>query len=559
MKSFLSALFAAGRSRIVLTLLLAVATAVLEGAGLLALAPMLAATGGAGGFRSVAVADIVQWGLPSVLALWVGLVALHALVSAARDRAILVLQQKVVDHLRSSLFAAAAAMEWRAFTGERGSDLATALTLSAQRVQLAINAFLNGLARFCLLIAQAAIALWLSPAAGGVAIAAGLALALARGRWLRLALGRGQRIGETNRRLLSRVETHLAAMKLIKSWGLGLRAAEEFDRELRDQTDDLVRHQTAMAGAATLSRVLAAVLAAAGIGFAIYGLGLSGAPLLMLAAVLARLLPAAGDFVRMAAQLAEALPAWAEIRTIRDRLAEAAEPEEERDVAPPSGDILFNSVSFAWDGRPDTALCGIDARVAAGKITALIGPSGAGKTTLADLALGLLLPDLGSVTVGGRSLTGATRLAWRRNSAYVPQESFLVHGTIRENLLWGRPDASEELLWQSLRAAQAEMLVRGLPEGLDAVVGDRGSRLSGGERQRLALARALVRQPAFLVLDEATNAVDDDSEKLILAALEGLRGKLTMLVIAHRLSTARMADRVLTLKDGCLREMSQGD
>lgn len=558
MRFFFTTLLSAGRSRVVLTLLLAAVAAGLEGAGLLALAPMLAMIGGAGGFRSAAVATVVRWGLPAVLVLWVGLVALHALVSAGRDRAILVLQQKVIDHLRSSLFAAAAAMEWRDFTVERGSDLTTALTMSAQRVQMATNAFLNGSARFCLVLAQGAIALWLSPAAGGAALAVGLILALARGRGLRLALRRGQRLGETNRRLQARVESHLAAMKLIKSWGLGSRVTGEFERELRDQTEEQLRHQTAMAAATIMSRVLAALLAAAGIGFAVYALGFSGAPLLLLAAVLARLLPAAGDFVRMAAQLAESLPAWTEIRTMRERFAGAAEYEEET-VAPPQGDILFSAVSFTWGERLDAVLSEAEAAVAAGRITALIGPSGAGKTTLADLALGLLLPDRGEVTVGNRTLTGATRLAWRRASAYVPQESFLFHGSIRDNLLWGRPDASEELLWQSLRAAQAETLVRGLPEGLDTVVGDRGSRLSGGERQRLALARALVRQPAFLVLDEATSAVDDESEKLILAALEGLRGKLTMLVIAHRLSTVRIADRILVLKEGRLRETGPSD
>jgi ATP-binding cassette, subfamily C, bacterial len=182
--------------------------------------------------------------------------------------------------------------------------------------------------------------------------------------------------------------------------------------------------------------------------------------------------------------------------------------------------------------------------------TALIGPSGAGKTTLADLAVGLLSPSSGRILVDGIPLTGEAVAHWRDAIAMVPQEAFLFHESIRANLLWAHPEANELDMWQAVAIASAEAFVRQLPDGLDTVVGDRGARLSGGERQRIALARALLRRPALLVLDEATNSLDAGNETLILDALARMHGQVTMLVIAHQPSTIRDADQVITVDLG---------
>jgi ATP-binding cassette subfamily C protein len=167
-----------------------------------------------------------------------------------------------------------------------------------------------------------------------------------------------------------------------------------------------------------------------------------------------------------------------------------------------------------------------------------------------DLLLGLLTPQEGRILVDGTPLTPALIGAWRRQVGYVPQETLLFHATIRENLLWVRPDATDEEMSEALRLAAADGFVANLPRGLETVVGDRGVLLSGGERQRLSLARALLRRPRLLVLDEATSSLDSENEMRIQKAIDGLHTQVTMVIVAHRLSTIRSADFIYVLDHG---------
>ncbi len=185
---------------------------------------------------------------------------------------------------------------------------------------------------------------------------------------------------------------------------------------------------------------------------------------------------------------------------------------------------------------------------------AVIGASGSGKSTLADIVMGLLVPDSGTLSVDGRAVCGAGRIGWRRAVAYVPQEVFLFHDSIRANLAWGLDDAgnsgaNEAAMADALRSAAADF-VFALPHGLDTIVGDGGVRLSGGERQRIALARALLRRPSLLILDEATSALDIENELRIRDAIEQLHGRLTVIVIGHRLPTLDHADQVIRMSEG---------
>lgn len=248
------------------------------------------------------------------------------------------------------------------------------------------------------------------------------------------------------------------------------------------------------------------------------------------------------------------------LESVRSIAEVLAEPDEERNegkhlVHEAFGEINFEQVSFQYPDDGAAALHDINLRVAPGETVAFVGASGSGKSTLLNLALGFLRPTSGRILLDGDDSDTLDLRTFRRFVSVVPQESVLFEGTIRENVAYGLKDVSEEQIWAALENANAAELVSGLPQGLETVVGERGARLSGGQRQRLAIARALVRNPKVLLLDEATSALDSQSEALVKEALDRLMAGRTTLVVAHRLSTIRSADRIVVLERGQIVEV----
>jgi ATP-binding cassette subfamily C protein len=370
-------------------------------------------------------------------------------------------------------------------------------------------------------------------------------------RRLRRAFRQGRATARGGQTLQAIVSEHVAAMKLAKAHG----AEAGLTAHFRAALGHVRAARLALVRQRVLARMGFRITALLGLTVVVWisvtQFGVKGPALLVLVAVFARLVPGFTDVLQNAHVLAEAVSAWAE--TERQFLPLNAAREAAAGAAP-SGSVTFAQVDMTWPGRGEAALRGVNLTLAARRTTALVGPSGAGKTTLADLALGLLTPSGGQICVGGTELRGPARTAWRQKLAYVPQADLLFNDTVRANLLWARMDASEAALWAVLRLAVLEDVVRRLPNGLDSVLGDRGIFLSGGERQRLALARALLREPEFLVLDEATSHLDGANERLIQTALDGLRHRVTLLVIAHRLETVRHADHIVVVEAGRILE-----
>lgn len=214
-------------------------------------------------------------------------------------------------------------------------------------------------------------------------------------------------------------------------------------------------------------------------------------------------------------------------------------------------EIVIKSVSFTYPNRPIPAISNITFTIPKGSSVAFVGPSGAGKTTLIDIILGVLNPNTGTVSISGISPLSAVA-KWPGAISYVPQDVIIVAGSIRENIALGYPvtEATDELISGALRVSHLEEFVSRLPEGVDTHVGERGARISGGQRQRLGIARAMFTQPKLLVLDEATSSLDGESEASISEAIQALRGRTTVVVIAHRLSTVRNVDIVVYIADG---------
>jgi ABC-type multidrug transport system fused ATPase/permease subunit len=218
------------------------------------------------------------------------------------------------------------------------------------------------------------------------------------------------------------------------------------------------------------------------------------------------------------------------------------------------GEIVFDDVHFSYDGS-DEVLHDVEFHVAPGEVVALVGPSGAGKTSIANLLCRFYDPTHGRVLVDGHDLRRVQVRSLRRHVAVVLQDTFLFNASVRDNLLYGKPDATEAELIAAAQAAYAHEFIVQLPQGYDTVIGERGVKLSGGQRQRLALARALLADPRILILDEATSSVDAEAEYLIQQALEEVMKGRTALVIAHRLSTICNADKIIALEDGRIREI----
>ncbi|GMQ29640.1 ABC transporter ATP-binding protein [Algoriphagus confluentis] len=213
------------------------------------------------------------------------------------------------------------------------------------------------------------------------------------------------------------------------------------------------------------------------------------------------------------------------------------------------GDMEFREVSFAYESDKEVVK-GISFQAPAGSVTALVGTSGSGKTTIAGLAATFLNPDSGQITLDGKDLQEVTLQSFRSHLGVVLQDDFLFEGTIRENILFPRPDATEEEVQKAVKAAHVQEFSDRFEEGLDTLIGERGVKLSGGQRQRIAIARAILADPRILILDEATSNLDTESETLIQASLKELMKGRTTFVIAHRLSTIRQADQILVIEQG---------
>ena len=265
-----------------------------------------------------------------------------------------------------------------------------------------------------------------------------------------------------------------------------------------------------------------------------------------------------GGMASLYAQLRAAIGGVQRVFEILDTRS-TVQDEPNADVMPPAlGHISFENVSFTYDGEAHV-LHNVSLDVKAGEILALVGPSGAGKSTIFNLIPRFYDPTEGLIRLDGHDLRSVTQHSLREQIGIVPQETILFGGTIRENILYGRLDASEEEMIEAAKAANAHDFIMAFPKQYESIVGERGMNLSGGQRQRIAIARAILKDPAILLLDEATSSLDNESEGLVQEALDRLMQNRTTVIVAHRLSTIKVAHRIAVLDQGRIVELGTHD
>ncbi len=272
-------------------------------------------------------------------------------------------------------------------------------------------------------------------------------------------------------------------------------------------------------------------------------------------------LTVAGSFaglINLYSQFQEALGATKRVFQLLDTKPDIQDSAGAQELANVDGGITMRDLSFSYE-EGNEVLSGVNLVIEAGEIIALVGPSGAGKSTLFNLIPRFYDPDAGAIFIDGHDIRDLTQSSLRRQIGVVPQETLLFGGSIRENILYGKLDAEEAEMIAAARSANAHDFISALPKGYETIVGERGVKLSGGQRQRVAIARALLKDPAILLLDEATSSLDNESEQLVQDALGKLMQNRTTVIIAHRLSTVRIAHRIAVLDAGRLIELGTHD
>lgn len=536
--------------RLVWALALAMMGAAVEGIGLLMLVPVIGLLLDGGQMASLpdGLARLMPAGpdgLPVVLMVFAVLILMRFGLLQARNVMLARLEQDFVADLRLELFQRLAEAPWRAAARLAHGRIAHALSRNVDRAAQSVSALLRAISASILLAVQAGIALWLSPGLTVLVAALSLGLVLCLGPLKRRAARLGQQMTAEDYALFSTTSGFLSGLKAAKAHGLERRYLEDFALAARGFSDQVVAVNRDVSLAMLSLQTGAALLAIAAVWLGHDIFAVSAESLVVILVLMVRLSAPLQAVQNGALATRHGEAAW---RDAQDLLADLPGATTVKAVPWPRAPG-FKLVDVGRSPDPDAApvLEGLHARIPAGQITAISGPSGSGKTTLCDLLAGLDTPDQGQILIDGAPFETDARASLATALAYVGQTPVPLQKTVRESLTWGAAEVSDAEVWCALEVVGADGLVRQQPLGLDTELKQAGNHFSGGERQRFELARALLRKPRLMILDEATNALDIAAEQRVLSALFAVRDGATVIMISHRPATSELADHVVHL------------
>ena len=464
---------------------------------------------------------------------------------------------RITHDLRVALFGRMLAMDYGAFVGSDQGRLVSVVQSQTQRTSEALTVLVKLIGAACTMFVFALLLVLISWPLTVTVVLGVLLVSLIMRHMTQRANRHGQIFADAYALLAGRIVEGLAQMRTIRLFGQEHREQERFCFNSTAVRQAFLRTSLTSGIIPPLAELLYLPLFLIVLLVAWHAqIGLPS--LLAFLALLYRTQPRLKDFDYARVNLGTYGGA---IRQVAEQLSPQAASSARCGTTPFTGlrqEIVFERVSFSYraNGADAPAVAEVSLRIGKGEAAALVGGSGAGKSTLVNLLCRLYRPDQGEIRIDGVPLAELDLASWRARIGFAGQDVELMTGTISENIAYGRPDADMAAIERAARLAHADHFIASLPHGYETRVGPRGLSLSGGQRQRIALARALLREPDLLILDEATNALDGLTEQTIQETIEELRGRSTIILIAHRLSTVRLADWVVTMMDG--RVVEQG-
>lgn len=558
------------RVRVVLNNVLSVVLGLLQGAGVMIIIPLLSVTGVMGDTPNDS--SLTIWvnncfrivglpvNLPVVLLVYIGLNVGQSWIERYQSLLTIKIQQEFTQLLALRLFRAVMNADWQVIIYRTKTEIVNVLVSEIANIPTIINVFFSILTSSIISVLQIVLAFIISPILTGLVLVSASCLLLFLRRYAKAAREFGKEAVALNNISFNKLTENLQGIKEIKCYGIEEAQFENYRKQILNMNKNYITFSKLQTWTEMSYKVGAVVFISTFLFCAIQLFHMPAQDLVVIAAISYRLWPRFSSLQVSYQNLNRIIPRVQFIRDLEKQCLLAQEnlhSEDKGSQVVLKRGIEFRQVSFFYNSAQEKyTIKNANFTLPVGTTTAFVGISGSGKTTLIDMLMGLLTPVEGDILLDGVSVRQQLH-AWRRAIGYVSQDSFLMNGTIRENLLWACSDASETDIWAALKMAAADSFVRDLAAGIDSVVGDRGVRISGGERQRIVLARALLKKPSVLILDEATSSLDSENEQRIQMAIEGLQGKLTIIIIAHRISTVRNVDQILVVERG--RIIDQGN